>query len=182
MLASFFPSQGHVFAILDRQTAVRQQLFALMAGDPAPPITTCKSGTNTRGFISRTPSFNFTIFKVYCFSFPCKRTKSYWIIRLGEKIAPYSYFWTIFLRVMREKDFPSFLIWDKRRFLQPHSHRSQMGDVTPLSFSYCLSEIVEMKCQDNISLLGSQGYKLWTERWMGITKQQTMNDSDNKGK
>lgn len=37
---------------------------------------------------------------------------------------------------------------------------SRIGDVTPLSFSYCLSEIVEMKCQDDISLLRSQGYKL----------------------
>ena len=69
-----------------------------------------------------------------------------------------------FLRFMREIAICSLFSEMGRKKLVIFNSRtlatSRIGDVTPLSFSYCLSEIVEMKCQDNISLLGSQGYKL----------------------
>jgi hypothetical protein len=78
MPASFFPSQGHVCAIiLDRQRAVRQQLLPLWQ-EPLRRRSPLASRVQTQVNLHPKGIFSaFTISKVYCVMSSCKRTNSH---------------------------------------------------------------------------------------------------------
>ena len=120
MPASFFPSQGHVYAILDGQTGVRQQLYPygrrpcatnyLLALDHLMANVTRVSQVGFKDLYPERRRSAFTMARVYCIGSPRKRTNSHWTSRciifawviisthLRRKITSGSFF----LRFMRE--------------------------------------------------------------------------------